>query len=316
MLTGDRLGEMSYFFGALALGTATHLGVRYGFTRSLLKQALLHVGQNQFRPDLEMAGPCKPGGPLVVMVHGTFCCGRNLSLYQEEWRQAGIPVWIYEYPYLQSIVKNAGHFAKELAKRLRALPEGPPSEIYLVGYSQGGMVLRYALQSRLIPEPWRSKVQGFIQIASPNRGSDPADLSALLLSLGQEDAAPALVQLRPKSRFLARLNQGHLPVGLSYGAIYGVGQGRSVLGRFLTGRPEGDWKSRGAGLLYERWILPREEHDGLVTTTSSLSLVDAEGLRGVPSVRVETDHLGLLVDPQAATGSRQMIQRFRETDSV
>jgi hypothetical protein len=224
-----------------------------------------------------------------------------MDLWREALERAGYPVWVFEYRYLDSIVQNAHLFDLAFQRRLAALPEDFPRRIQLVGYSQGGILLRWLLSGRA-GGSWLGRVVSFIQIASPNGGCEPADLCKLLWGgVGRDSASPALEQLRPGSRLLEELSGKGLVGMPGYGVIYGIGLGRGVLGRFLAGRPEGTTFTRFVGRIYEALFVCPRANDGLVSKESALLLLAEAGMEEGPTPRrVENDHLGLLVDPETA----------------
>lgn len=292
--------------GAALAGQAA---ARWLVTRRILGKSRRHVPGCAFRPDLERPSAHRPGDAVVVLLHGTFCDGRTLSLWQHVLEEAGFPVWIYEYPYLESIPRNAARLEQALEDRLRALGAAAPRRVMAVGYSQGGMIWRWLLAGGP-RQGWRERVRALVQVASPNLGAEPSDLASLLWRAGTDDAAPALVQLQRRSRLVQVLRERPLDSEYGYGVIYGVGRGRAVLGRFFDGRPEGSALSRAVGRVYEAAFLSPHPNDGLVAVDSALGVLAEPGREGAPCVRVDTDHLGLLESPEAAKGLERMAADF------
>ena len=293
----------------LGSAMAGQAAARWLLTRRIQQRSLRHVPESTFRPDLERPGAHRPGDAVVVLLHGTFCDGRTLELWQHVLEEAGYPVWIFEYRYLDSIPRNAALLERALDERMRALGAAAPRRVMAVGYSQGGMIWRWLLAGAR-PEGWRERVRALVQVASPNLGAEPSDLASFLWRSGQDDAAPALVQLQRRSRLIRDLGTRPLDPGYGYGVIYGVGRGRAVLGRFFDGRPEGSALSRAVGRVYEAAILSPHENDGLVAVDSALGVLGEAGREDSPRLRVATDHLGLLESPEAATGLADMAAEF------
>lgn len=293
----------------LASTLAGQAAARWLLTRRIQRKSGRHVPRTGFRPDLERPTAHRPGEAVVVLVHGTFCDGRTLTLWQHVLEEAGFPVWIFEYRYLDSIPRNAALLERAMAERLRALGAAAPRRVMAVGYSQGGMIWRWLLAGSS-PVGWRERLRALVQVASPNLGAEPSDLASLLWRDGVDDAAPALVQLQRRSRLVRTLQDRPLDPAYGYGVIYGVGRGRAVLGRFFAGRPEGTALSRAVGRVYEAALLPPAENDGLVSVASALGLLAEPGRADAPCLRVATDHLGLLESGEAAQGLRDMAAEF------
>lgn len=297
---------LDFLLAALAL----FLGLRFLGTRKILADARRHVPRTGFRPDLESPEAAEPGETLVVFVHGTFCDAPTQDLWRRSVEAEGYPVWLFEYRYLESVVINARRLDQDLQARLDELGARTPERLVVVGYSQGGLLLRWLLSGRA-RKNWVERVVGFLQVASPNRGCEPADLCKLFWSPGSDPASPALEQLRPGSRMMQVLGERSLREGLRYGVVYGVGPGRGVLGRFWAGRPEGNRLTRALGRLYEWLFLCPRANDGLVSVESALALYrERPELARLAPRRVDNDHLGLLVDPRVAEILPEMLREI------
>lgn len=286
----------------LVLAALAGLAFSAWLTHRVLGYARGDVPVTAFREDLESPAAGDPGESLVILVPGTFCDARTLLPWRDRLEASGFRCWLFEYRYLDSMVQNARLLEALVAARLEALGERAPRRIQLVGYSQGGLLLRWLLRHHQ-RRGWLARVVGWIQVASPNTGVEPADLAVLLRGRGGEPAAPALDQIRRGSRLLERLDAGALPEGLAYGLVYGHGPGRAVLGRFRCGTPQGDLTSRVLGWFFELLFLCPRENDGLVSSESARHLVDrGRVVPTSPPRKVETDHLGLLVHEEVAEG--------------
>jgi hypothetical protein len=102
--------------------------------------------------------------------------------------------------------------AEYVVAALRTMHERADAPIQVVGFSQGGMVPRWAL--KYWPDT-RELVRSVIGLDASNHGSLDADAVCALA------CAPALWQQRPDSRFLAALNAGaETYPGISYTQIY------------------------------------------------------------------------------------------------
>ncbi len=301
----------------LGLAAALVAVLRRAFAAVLQARVDRHVPRTGWRPDQERRSGVVSGGDLVVFLHGTFCDARTTRFLAEGLEAAGWPVWVYEYRYLDPIEANARLFEEDLERRLAGLGRSGPGRLLLVGYSQGGLLLRWLLAGQG-HATWLARVVGLIQIATPNGGTPVAPLARLGWVPGGVPA-PALRAMEPASGFLDELDRRPLMAGVGFGLIYGHGPGRHLLERFFLGRVREHPVTIWLGALYERILLPGGEHDGLVPTESALRIYAQPGLEGEPApVRIETDHLGLLVDPRAREAlvelGRRLVASTRAAD--
>lgn len=293
-------------FESLRVGLGVLLGllglaflVRIFATRFVLAHVRALVANPGYRPDLEPSSSLDPGDELVIMLHGTFCDGPSLRHWGRALHDQALPHWIFEYDCLASIPKNARRFDRLTRERLESLSR-PPKRIVLLGYSQGGMILRWLLLSRA--SAWMQAVVGWIQVASPNRGADPAWLQDGFFPWpGGYPKDSSLSQMKVGSRWLSHLETKSFDPRLRYACLRGEGRGRDVLARFLRGDLAPHPLVDAVGWIYERFFLPRTRNDGLVSEASSVALEAVFGALGpVASHCVQTDHLGLLVSTEAA----------------
>jgi len=99
-------------------------------------------------------------------------------------------------------------------------------EVYLIGHSQGGLVLRYMIQF-LGADKYVDKA---IFLSTPHRGTKIAYASGInkvsmnvlsrILPNFQKIEGESGKQLRPNSQFIRRLNSKNLPKGVDYTSIY------------------------------------------------------------------------------------------------
>lgn len=265
-----------------------------------------------FRPDLEPRVPegAGPEADLVVLLHGTFCDGRTTLAYARALAGRGLRVWIYEYPYLRDLPGNAARFDEAMARRL-ADDGVDPGRLAGVGYSQGGMILRYLLSGHG-QGAWCARMRTLVQVASPNAGVTPGWLVALLTpEVDGSCRFPALEQMRVGSALLEDLARRPLAPELSLGIVYGEGRGQDLLERFFFGRLRDHWTTRLLDLVWSGYLLDQEAHDGLVSVASVLSVLTLPGAEAYPApLRVETDHLGLLGHPEAVQGVADLVTRL------
>lgn len=160
---------------------------------------------------------CSPGvtgagRAPVLLVHGTlFNAQLNWSwTYQPALAAAGIPTCTVNLPgYAMADIATAGEYVVHAIRHMHALAG---RKIDILGYSQGGMVPRWAL--RFWPDT-RTMVDQFVAIDPSNHGTLDANGVCLLT------CAPAIWQQQAGSRFLTALNDGpETFAGISYTVIY------------------------------------------------------------------------------------------------
>lgn len=151
---------------------------------------------------------------LVLLVHGMAGWSETFFLLEKHLKKNGFLAEGYNYPSLKGTL---GDQAADLNSFLGAL-EGI-DEITLIGHSQGGIVIRKALEKK---SPWqkRFKVKGLIFIGTPNQGAALADFSKRLKALGK--IAPK-VRDQLTSEYAKTLKTPKFRTGLIAGSALGKG---------------------------------------------------------------------------------------------
>ncbi|NMB73512.1 MAG: alpha/beta fold hydrolase [Myxococcales bacterium] len=163
---------------------------------------------------------------LLVMVPGYMETPRQF--YRLE-RLLGLDIfdaftWVFsDFPYSQDLTLSA----EQLCDHLRdLLGEIRPREVYLLGHSQGGMIIRAAVQHGLagglpvkkclfLSSPHQGTWAGLA--ALPHRGVRQA---AALLPYIRKVQGESGMQLIPGSRFLRELNARPLDPGIEWTSVY------------------------------------------------------------------------------------------------
>lgn len=104
----------------------------------------------------------------VILVHGFFRTSRSMRKIEKALKFQGYKVINKTYP----LRKYSIPFLSEryLKKIVNHIPLSPNTKIHFVGYSLGGIIIRYFL--------WKNKVKNLgrvVFIASPNKGSKMVD---------------------------------------------------------------------------------------------------------------------------------------------
>ena len=165
-------------------------------------------------------------GRLVVMVTGYMQSQLSYQRLERHLSHSGFDAFTYvwsDFPYSQDITLSA----QQLAGRLRQIHKRAPApEIYLLGHSQGGIIIRTLVQNHLADE---LPIRKCIFLSSPHQGTW-AGLAAYphrgLLRLFE--LAPYVrkitgesgLQLLPGSTFLKQLNSRPLPEGIQFSSIF------------------------------------------------------------------------------------------------
>lgn len=155
------------------------------------------VAFNDFRKTPRLGPPVG----RVVLVHGFMETGSSWRHLERRLRKAG-----YECIVPRLKPKDGRGGLERLAKGLKTDIDnafGPDTPITLIGFSMGGLVSRYYLQSL----GGASRCQKLFTISSPHQGTQTAFLYP----------SKGAVQMRPGSRFLKNLaateeNLGKIPV--------------------------------------------------------------------------------------------------------
>jgi pimeloyl-ACP methyl ester carboxylesterase len=158
--------------------------------------------------------------PDVVLIHGLDEPGGIWEETAAAMSEAGLVAWEFRYPNDQAIADSADFLAEQWP-----ILEG--DQVFLVGHSMGGLVIRdFVSRHRhpvdASPSVGGPRVGGVIMIGTPNQGSEWARLRAWLeirewladvpegrasLFAGLRDGTGAAkIDLRPGSEFLSDLN--------------------------------------------------------------------------------------------------------------
>lgn len=160
---------------------------------------------------------CSPGvahsrRAPVLLVHGTFFTAElNWSWnYEPAFAAAGIPTCTVNLPgYGLGNIATAAEYVVHAIRHVHAMAG---RKIDILGYSQGGMVPRWAL--RFWPDT-RAMIDQFVAIDPSNHGTLDANAACALT------CAPAIWQQQTGSHFLTALNTGpETFAGIGYTVIY------------------------------------------------------------------------------------------------
>lgn len=118
-----------------------------------------------------------PDAHLVLMVHGMAGGRETFFFMKRALVKRGYFADAYNYPSLKETLESQ---ARDLVNFLNTLER--VKEITLIGHSQGGLVIRKALEMNA---PWRQRIEltGLIFIGTPNQGAAMADFSKRLKAL-------------------------------------------------------------------------------------------------------------------------------------
>lgn len=161
---------------------------------------------------LRCSATVAPGAPAVLLVHGTASNpAANFSWnYQRVFDREQRPYCTVALP--GNALGDIQVAAEHVVHALRTMNQVTGEPVDVIGYSQGGMIGRWAL--RFWPDT-RSIVDDLVGIAPSNHGTVDADVLCLL------GCAPAVHQQRPASAFLTALNAGSETfAGIDYTQIY------------------------------------------------------------------------------------------------
>ena len=173
----------------------------------------LSVPAKQLAKSLVCSGPLERSAvDPVLLVPGTTVTPQvNFSWnYQRAFDQQGRPWCAVTLPYdATGDIQVAGEY---VVHALRTMSEQSGRQVDVVGWSQGGMVPRWAL--RFWPDT-RQLVDDVIGLSPSNHGTVVADLAC------RRSCNPAFHQQASRSRFLQALNSGtETFAGIDYTAAY------------------------------------------------------------------------------------------------
>lgn len=114
---------------------------------------------------------------VAVLVHGLMCTEDIWQMPDGEsygsllGRDLGLTPALIRYNSGLPIAENGAHLSKLLAELVRAWPT-PVTELILIGYSMGGLVVRAACHvAKLEAEPWLALVRRAIYVGTPHLGA-------------------------------------------------------------------------------------------------------------------------------------------------
>lgn len=158
------------------------------------------------------------GAPTVVIVSGFTAPRRSLSVIRRRLKRDGFNVLVVSLDW-QSLSGGMTGFigpAQELARQISKLSSEmniPPSQIFLVAHSAGGLVARYYVQCLGGSRACR----GLLTLATPHRGTWLAMAGFATHFLLK---ARCLSQLLPGSSFLRQLNANPYPENFPLISLY------------------------------------------------------------------------------------------------
>jgi len=116
---------------------------------------------------------------LVLMLHGMAGWKETFLLLRRALRKNGYFADGYNYPSLKGALAEQAMDFNTFLDRLDGV-----SEMTLIGHSQGGFVIRKALETR---SSWQEKISinGIVLIGTPNQGATLADFAQRLNVLGK-----------------------------------------------------------------------------------------------------------------------------------
>lgn len=176
------------------------------------------------------AGPVR----LVFLLHGILLNRWFLEPMAVHLSRRGFRVVNRSYPSTRrTIEEHADHLAKLVASEIGSVPPGAGVEVNFVTHSLGGLVVRYLLTHRQVPN-----VRRFVLLVPPNNGSRKARLfgRTLLYRAIYGRHSGAQLASDPPGIFAAC----GVPEGVEMGILAGVGGSLLTFPtRKLTGQHDG-----------------------------------------------------------------------------
>ncbi len=110
--------------------------------------------------------PRRPAkGPAIVLVHGLYHSAAAWILFRRWFARAG-RTNVHAFSY-NSLTQDVPSLAKRLTAIVRRVAdENPGRQVFLIGHSMGGLIIRLALA-----DPATPPVAGVITLGTPHRGS-------------------------------------------------------------------------------------------------------------------------------------------------
>ncbi|MGB6000266.1 MAG: alpha/beta hydrolase, partial [Thermoanaerobaculia bacterium] len=190
----------------------------------LLLSLLAHVGSSR---TVESPSPPKPRGEIVVLLHGIARSHQSMGRIESALSSQGYEVVNLGYP---STEKGIDELSEFLGETLSTCCADPDTSVHFVTHSMGGIVVRYHLAQRDLPNLGR-----VVMLSPPNSGSEIVDLlrdNALFeLTMG-----PAGKELGTDS---ASVPQTLGPVDFELGVIAGSYSVNPVFSELIPGLDDG-----------------------------------------------------------------------------
>lgn len=213
--------------GALRLGVSVAEEATF-MARNLLDSSVGLSGRLLYgsESDQERFSTYRGQRRLVVLVPGYMQSPAGFQHLENQLGAEPFDAFTYvwgDFPYSQDLTLTA----EQLARRLeRVWSRCPAGEIYLVGHSQGGIVIRAMLQHGLARE---LPVRKCLFLSSPHQGTWTA-LAAIphrgvrrvisLVPYIRRVCGESGLQLLPESSFLRELNSRPLPDGIQFSSVF------------------------------------------------------------------------------------------------
>lgn len=120
-----------------------------------------------------------PNPHLILLVHGMAGFPQTFFILERHLRREGYFVDGYNFPSLAGTLENQADDFNFFLGHLEGI-----RELTLIGHSQGGAVIRKALETTA---SWQKKIKlnGVVMIGTPNQGAALADYTKRLKALGK-----------------------------------------------------------------------------------------------------------------------------------
>ncbi len=142
----------------------------------------------------------------VILLHGLMRTPSSMARFAEALQEEGFLVVNQGYPSRSLPIQELSHLAIE--RDLQACREAGAQRVHFVTHSLGGILVRYYLSEKSIPELGR-----IVMLAPPNQGSTLGDLV---------EAFPELVDIIGPAGFQLGTSEDSVPLALGP-ATYEVG---------------------------------------------------------------------------------------------
>ncbi|MBI1344815.1 alpha/beta fold hydrolase [bacterium] len=104
-------------------------------------------------------------GRVVILLHGIIRSSKSLHVMADQLREEGYTVFPMEYPSTQISIPDAADYLNSIIEHTDGV-----EELYLVGHSMGGLVIRAWFASYEDP-----RVKRVVMLGTPNYGAEMAD---------------------------------------------------------------------------------------------------------------------------------------------